>query len=715
MPRSPVLRNSFAVASALAVLAAPGIAAQGGGLPTIPVTAAQDTLPPVRLTGLDVAVLRSPMTLDRIPFAISTLGDEIGRTGRSGAFLEETLHGFPGVHVQNRFNDAVGERITIRGFGARSQFGVRGIRILVDGIPATLPDGQSSLDHLDLGSLGQVEALRGPGSALYGNAAGGVLAFRSRVPPASPLHQEFRWMEGDHGLRRVHSLTSGSALGGGYLVSLARYAFDGFRVRPNATGDESYGEAERDHLNFQISAPTRGGTLRITGNAVQLAAENPGSLNRATIEIGDRRAFIGNINQRTRKDVTQAQLGVAWEGAVAAGRGLDLMAYGIQREVANPIPSAVIDLDRTALGVRAILRSSSPEETGVRPRWALGTELDMQLDDRRNHTNSQGERGTLTLDQSERVLGGAVFVQAMIPLTPVLDVMTGLRYDRIQFRAEDRLAGVGGRPDGSGTRTMDSASPSFGIHLSAHRSFGAWLNVATAFETPTSSELANRQDGVGGFNPELEPQVGVTTEIGARGAIGASVVYEAAYFYTLLHRELIPFEVEDQPGRSYFRNSGRSVRSGVELALEGALTPSLTTRFTLATNDARFKEFVVGDDDFGGNRVPGVGRLRVEGLVRAGQGPWFLEFRGEHNGSVYGNDANDAASLSPNHALFDLRMGANDLEILGTRLSPFIGITNLFDEGYDASIVVNAFGGRYFEPGPGRSVYIGGSWALERE
>jgi outer membrane receptor protein involved in Fe transport len=146
---------------------------------------AGDTLAPIRLEGVLVDILRSPIRTGASPYAVSVLGEELGTRGRSDASIEEALHGLPGVQVQNRFNDAVGEQISIRGFGARSGFGVRGIQVVVDGIPATLPDGQSSLDHLDLGSLGRVEALRGPGAALYGNAAGGVLTFDTRSPSDS--------------------------------------------------------------------------------------------------------------------------------------------------------------------------------------------------------------------------------------------------------------------------------------------------------------------------------------------------------------------------------------------------------------------------------------------------------------------------------------------------------------------------------------------------
>jgi iron complex outermembrane recepter protein len=681
---------------------------------TIPVdTVPADTLPvdPIRLRGVVVNILRSPIQVDRAPFAVSAIREEILGRGRSASSIEEALHGLPGVQVQNRFNDAVGEQISIRGFGARSGFGVRGIQVVVDGIPATLPDGQSSLDHLDLGSLGRVEALRGPGAAMYGNAAGGVLTFETRAPSDARVRQEVRLVQGDHGMNRLQSTTSGTVGRQNYLVSLSRYDWDGFRTRVGGAPDEVYGTTRRDQLNARFGTPLLGGQLRFVVNHVELAAENPGSLNLADLAIGDRRAFPGNVNQRTRKDVTQSQAGLTWTGQVGE-RELELATYGIVRDLVNPIPSAVVEVDRQAGGVRAILRTRQSSPVGD-IWWAAGFESGLQVDDRLNFTNSGGTRGTLTLDQQERVLGGAVFIQALLPINDMIDVMTGLRYDRIRFSANDRMLRAPPAPVGTGSRTLDSASPSFGIHAAFSRAFSAYMNLSTAFETPTTTELANRPDGEGGFNPELEPQVGVTGELGARGLLGEMAAWELAFFHTLLYNELVPFEVENAPGRRYFRNSGRSGRDGVEATLQVTPSPLVQARVTVSTNRARFRTYTVGEADYSGNRVPGIAPYRGEAILRLGPGAWFAELRGEAMAAIPADDANNPLAEAPSRRLADFRLGANEVNLLGLRLSPFAGITNLFDATYTSSVSVNAFGGRFFEPGPGRSLYLGASVALQ--
>jgi iron complex outermembrane receptor protein len=673
-----------------------------------------DTVRPTLLEGVTVEILRTPMRLDRAPFAVSVLQEELRERGRGAFSIEEALQGLPGVQVQNRFNDAVGELISIRGFGARSQFGIRGIQVVVDGIPATLPDGQASLDHLDLGSLGRVEALRGPGAAIYGNAAGGVLNFQTLRPAGTPIRQELRYVHGDHGMRRIQATTTGVAGEIAYRVSLGRNDWEGFRTRIGGEAGEVYGTSRKDQANATLSAPLLGGELRWTLNYLSMDSENPGSLSRADYALGDRRAFPGNVNQRTGKTVDQAQLGVSWSGPWSM-RTLNLSSYVIQRELVNPIPSAIVQVDRLAGGMRGMLQSEHDVPLGLgRLTWTMGAELDRMVDDRFNWTNAQGSRGGLTVDQEETVTSAALFLQGGLPLSSQLDLMTGLRYDRIQFEAEDRLMRAPPGPVGSGKRTMDALSPSVGLHAAFSRAVGTYLNLSSAFETPTTTELANRPDAAGGFNPELDPQVGVTGEVGGRGLLGERLAWELAYFHTSLFNELVPFEVANAPGRRYFRNAGKSERRGVEATLQIMPLDAVEVRLVGATNRARFLDYQVDGRDFSGNRVPGVSPWHVETLVRFRSGVWFSEVRYEVAGAIATNDANAPESQSPIRRLLDVRASANELRLGGLRLSPFAGMTNVLDVAYVSSVAVNAFGARYFEPGPPRSVYLGMTLAVQR-
>lgn len=661
------------------------------------------TLPPIVVT-----VLRSPVRLDRMPFATSVLAGPELAEGNSGVFIEEALHGLPGVRVQNRYNPSQGERISIRGFGARSQFGVRGIKILVDGIPATLPDGQSTLDHLDIGSLGRVEALRGPAAALYGNGSGGVILFESAAPHAGPYRQDATVVAGSDGLLRLQATGSGTSGGIAFRASAVQSRFDGFRDNTTGSGEDPYSQATRTTLNAGLTTAAAGGTLALRLSGVDLDALNGGSLPAELFNEGSNEAWGFNVRRRTRKQARQGQAGMSWRGGVGDLEGT-FSAYAVRRELDNPIPNTVIDLTRSGGGIRLGMARGWETGSGT-ARVDFGVEGELQSDDRLNFANDGGERGALRLDQQEDVRAGALFAQLQFPLTGQLGVVGALRFDHFTFSADDRFQAAG-NPDDSGSRTMTGLNPSLGFHLDLG-GHGLFASVARSIETPTTTELANRPDRAGGFNPELEPQQGWTLEGGLRGELGDRTTYDLAAYSTTLTNQLVPFEVPTDPGRRFYRNAGRSRVQGFELSARTALSSALTARISYGYLDARFTEFTVGGNDYSDNSIPGIAPHRLEAALRAGHGPWFGEVRVEVRGEVPANDANDASVEG--YTLVELRAGGTGIRAGNLRLSPFAAVTNLTDVRYASSVVVNAFGGRYYEPGPDRGGYVGLSLAWER-
>ncbi len=676
------------------------------GVPGEPAVAVADTIAPgdtIPLDPLEVTVLRTVTPLSASPMAVSTLGEERLRTGRSGTFLEEVLQGLPGVQVQNRFNPAVGERVAIRGFGARAQFGVRGVRVVVDGIPATLPDGQSTLEHIDLGSIGRVEAIRGPASSLFGNASGGVLAFHSTPPGLQPFQGEGELVFGSHGHVKGQTTASGTIGETGYLVSLSRTSWDGYRDRPNEDG-VTYGQADRSGLNARMLTPLGPGEVSLTLNLLDLDAENPGSLPADLRNEPGRPAWNFNIVQGASKQVQQGQIGARWH---TTGEGLDwdVALFGIHREVINPIPSAIIDLTRDGGGIR--IQVGNEEATTWGPlRWYAGVEGELQEDDRLNFANQQGERGEMTLSQAERVRSLGLFVQGVLPLPSRGELMVGLRNDRHDFRARDRfnVDDLGGAP--TSQRSMNAFSPSVGTHFPVNESVDLFASVGTFFETPSTTELANRPDGAGGFNPELEPQEGTSAELGVRIRAGEMVSGEVTGYRTNLRNELIPFEVVDSPGRTYFRNAGSSLHQGLETTLT-LDPPTLPIRgdLTYTWTDARFRSFELEDEDLSDNRIPGLAPHRGHVALRTTPGDLFGEVSATYAHRIPVNDSN--SEFTPSHTLMDLRMGLRQMPVGELTLSPWIAVTNVLDRNYMASVAVNAFGGRYYEPGPGRSFQVG--------
>lgn len=660
-----------------------------------------DTAGVVAVAPLTVTVLRGPVEAGREPYPVASLGEDALRQGKTGAFLEEALGGLPGVQVQNRFNYAVGERLSVRGFGPRAQFGVRGVKVLVDGVPATFPDGQSSIEHIDLGSLGRVEVLRGPASALYGNAAGGVLAFQTRRPHPGPFSQRVRGVVGSHGLVNGQVMASGTSGSVGYVVGAGRLTYDGFRPNPLDLG-KTFGEAKRWNVNALLQRPMAGGRASIVLNGLLMDAENPGSLSETQLADEGPIAFANNVRQRTGKELGQGQLGATWEGPLGSIEA-ELGAWGIARDVTNPIPPTIVVLDRLAGGARALLRGRT--ETGLGDlSWGVGGELELQRDDRRNFVNESGEQGELTLDQLEHVTAAGAFFQARLAPVERVELSTALRYDRFSFDAEDRFVAAGD-PDDSGGRVMDAVSPSVGVFVEMTPNLGLYGSIATALETPTTTELTNRPDGSGGFNPDLEPQRGVTWEAGVRGRVAERVGYEVSAFRTDVEDELVPFEVPEQPGRTFFRNAGSSRHDGVEAALRAVLTPHLSTQLTWSWVDARFEEYVVEGEDLSGRPIPGLAPHRLEALLRWEGNRWFADADAEWVDRIPVSDTRD--DQAPSYWLLDLRGGLEGVRTAGLELSPFAGVSNLLDESYIGSVAVNAFGGRFFEPGPGRTFHVG--------
>ena len=670
----------------------------------------------IPLDSVVVTVLRGSDNLGSTPFALSVSSGQALHLGNTGFSLEEALQGIPGLQIQNRYNYTVGERISIRGFGARSQFGSRGIKILVDGIPATMADGQSTLDHLDIGSMGRAEVLRGPAAAIYGNGSGGVLSFQTEVPPDVPVREAASVVFGDNGLMRFQSTTSGTQGGTTYLVSVSHLTYDGFRTVADSSlfteerADSSlYGLATRLNVNGQVALDAGAGRLLLTANYFDLAGESAGVLNRTDIydneSLNARGGGFGNVARNARKDLHQGQLGAKWTGPVGS-LNAELVGWGLFRRMDNPIPPRIIDLARNAFGLRTVLSTEGSGDPGE-VTWAGGFDLDFQRDDRVENANVAGTAGALTKDQFETVFAAGFFLQARATFTDRVSAMAGVRYDRFQFEVEDRLT-TDANGDESGDRTMDQLSPTLGILVEASSTLDLFANVATSMATPTTTELANQPDGSGGFNPNLNPQTGISEEVGLRGQMNNRWGYEASVFRSDLKNELVPFEDALQMGRVFYENSGSSTYKGFEASVNAVLPEGVFGQVSYTYIDAKFDEFRDEDGNvFDDNAVPGLSKHRIDGLVRLRQGQWYGELRGDYVGRAPTNNANDPQSAAKAYTLWDFRTGLSGQRIGNVEVAPFVSVTNIFDEVYAAALAINAFGGRYFEPGPRRAFSVG--------
>ena len=481
-------------------------------------------------------------------------------------------------------------------------------------------------------------------------------------------------------------------------------------MNPVNPDSPAYGGAEKYQINSRITQDMGPGQLAVSFNFTDLSAENPGSLSDSLLSLGDRRAYRFNVVQNTRKDVFQGQLGASWTQPAGPGE-LEVAAYGVRRTLDNPIPSAVIDLDRWAGGGRVLFRRAHDTNAG-RVAWTTGAELDLQRDDRRNFGNDGGSATDIRLDQFERVRTVGGFASLLLTTESGLTVTGGARYDQVHFDVDDNLVGSGNRDD-SGSRDMGALSPSVGLQFRLNDAISVFGNVSTSFITPTTTELANRPDGAGGFNNELDPVTAVSYEAGLRGQVGHRAAFEVVGFHSDIKQELVAFEVANQPGRTFFRNAGSSDYNGLEAMVMARPVDGLMTRVTYSYLDATYQQFRVAADDFSGNRIPGTAPHRLDALVRVEGSAAFVEGHTLTVGEIVADDA--GRFRTPGYTTLDLRAGLNQGIVTagGLDVAPFVSVDNVFDKSYNTSVVVNAFGRRFWEPAPGRTFYLGLSttWA----
>jgi len=666
-------------------------------------SARADSLRPVLLSPVTVSVTRSPTDPGRVPFAVAVvLRDEITR-GRPTLALSEALVTVPGVFIADRNNPSQDDNLSIRGFGARSAFGARGVKILLDGIPQTLPDGQGQLSNVELARVTRVEVLRGPSSSLYGNASGGVISMWTDQARPTGVQLESRAFWGSYGTPPGSGARAdqwkvfvgvAAPVGRGTLsADGSSWATDGFR-------EHSRGETRRASLRYgiEVSPGTHLVGQFLVADSPRL--DDPGALTEAEADTAPTAANPRNVTADVGKTVRQEQAGISVEHRTPSGRLWSLALFALTRDLENPIATTYIQLDRWAYGVRA--GSTHPMALGERPVLVtLGLDLQWQRDDRLN-LSPVLTRATRTRDQLERVSEIGPFLEVRADLTAAATLTLGARYDRVAFRADDRLLSDG---DDSGSRIMASPSASAGVTLDLDPGFQPYVNVSTSFETPTTTELANRPTGPGGFNPDLQPQKAVNYEAGVRGRVAGVLGYSASAYQADVRDELIPFEVPGDPGRRYFRNAGSARHRGVEAGVALQPIPSVTLVGAYTYAAFRFQEFRTATDTLDGNTIPGVPAHYVHGSVRyQGLKGLWAAVDVTASAGLFVNDLNTVRT-DPWQTV-GVRMGWEG-RVGGWRAAPFVAVRNLFDERYVGSVSVNAQFGRFFEPAPGRSGYLG--------
>lgn len=663
-------------------------------------------------------VSATPQTVSELdtPAAVTVVEGEDMRLATPRINLSESLNGVPGLQVQNRQNYAQDLQLSIRGFGSRSAYGIRGIRLYVDGIPATMPDGQGQTSNIDLSSVQNVEVLRGPFSALYGNSSGGVMNVTTetgRQPPtieASSYYGSFgSWR---YGMKATGAMGDGTQAGDvDYTVSTTRFTTHGFRDRSSA--QKNLANAK---LGVRLDDASK---LSLIFNSVDIHANDPGGLTESEWKANPQQSPRAE-QFNTRKTIKQTQAGLRYERQLSEHDDLSVMMYAGERETTQyqSIPMApqrdnpahaggVIVLQRHYQGIDT--RWTHRGELGVPVTFTTGLNYDNMSENRKGYENYRlnngvpqfGVKGDLRRNERNLMWNADPYLQTQWQLTEKLSLDAGVRYSSVWFDSNDHYVTPGNRND-SGEASYHQWLPAGALKYAFTDAWNVYLAAGRGFETPTINELSYRPDGQSGLNFGLKPATNDTVEIGSKTRIGDGLL-TAALFQTDTDDEIVV--ATSGGGRTTYKNAGKTRRQGAELSWDQRFAGNWRVNASWTWLDATYRSNVCKSGDCNGNRMPGIARNM--GFASLGYVPdegWYAGTDARYMGDIMADDHNTAKA--PSYTVVGLNTGYK-FNYSNLTVDVFGRVDNLFDKEYVGSVIVNESNGRYYEPAPGRNYGVG--------
>ncbi|HCQ9870129.1 TPA: TonB-dependent receptor family protein [Acinetobacter baumannii] len=657
----------------------------------------------VEATRTDTGYLQTPASVFRIETPQVDSSSQVN--------LTEVVKGIPSLQIRNRENYAQDLQLSMRGFGARSTFGVRGIRLYVDGIPATMPDGQGQTSNIDLSSLDHVEVLTGPFSSLYGNSSGGTILTSTKEGQGKDSI-ELSYSGGSHDKSRAGLVLQGGAKGANepsYIISSSYFDTDGYR---------EHSGAEKVLNNAKLSWNLDDGSkINWVTNYVKIHADDPQGLTHDQWNANPKQQvpFLKQFN--VRKDIEQTQTGVTWSKPINDKNELYAMAYLGNRQVTQyqSIPKStqdasinhaggVIDFERNYYGAdfRWTGKELLPNTT-----LSVGVALDAMDEDRKGFENfnlvngqpSYGVKGNLRRDEDNTLWNIDPYLQASWQFLPTWRLDTGVRYSNVHYKSEDNYLSNG---DDSGKTDYDKVLPSVALSWQILPELMAYVSYAKGFETPTFTEMAYRPDGQSGFNFDLTASTSDTYETGlkSQNQLGD---FTLAVFQTKTKDDIV--SAGNSNGRSTFRNADKTLREGVEFAWNKKLWLDLIATASYSYLDATFDADIPALGNIAqissGNAIPGIAKNQAYASL-AWQ-PSHGLYGGvdvQYMDKVYVNDTNSDAA--PSYSVTSANVGY--AWVMGDwKVNSFARVDNLFDKKYVGSVIVNDGNSRYFEPADGRN------------
>lgn len=678
------------------------------------------------LESVVVTATRAEQRSFDVPAAIQSVDREAIQNAGPQVNLSESLSGVPGLTILNRQNYAQDLQVSIRGFGARSAFGIRGIRLLIDGIPATTPDGQGQGSSVSLTSTERIEVLRGPLAQLYGNSAGGVIqAFTRAAPPQAEA--DLQYYGGSFGMHRS-DWQFGDTLGGvGLVADYSTFNTNGFR--DNST-------TERKQFNGKLSfGPSENTRVNLVFNQFDMPlAQDPAGLTATQLAANPQQAGTNTEARRVRKTVLQNQLGSSLTHAINADNSVTARAYYGTRDnlqyqagIGGVTPTgAWVSLNRAYYGVG--LQYNGKAQFGATPvRWAAGYEFDRSREYRQGGAAALGEKTTTTRSEDNQAENSDLFMQATALVLPKLSMVGGLRYSSVRFASDDYYPTDG---NGSGNIAFSAASPVLGLTWHAADTLNLYANYGKGFETPTLAEMAYSGAGTPSFNTTLNASTSQHYELGTKWAPDPRSRVDFTVFQINTTDEITP--ASSSGGNTTFKNAPGTTRTGWELAGRTLLSPNWRATLSASAIDAQYSQAfsytaVINGSPTTvnvaqGNKIPGIPMHYVftellwarQAMDDARRKPLLDTQAGVElvsTGRIYVNDTNldtVAGTATRAEGYTALNLKASHGWALGKgSLTAYSRLDNVTDQRYVGSVIVNQASSQFYEPAPGFNWTLG--------
>ena len=642
------------------------------------------------------------------PASVQAVGQEAIEAAGPRVNLSEVMNRVPGITVLNRQNYAQDLQLSIRGSGSRSPFGIRGTRLIVDGIPATMPDGQGQASTISLPSAQRIEVLRGPLAQLYGNSAGGVVQVFTADGPEKP-EVRFSVDAGSDQLRRVGLQAAGQSGSLNYVIDHSDFSTDGWRANS---------AAKRRHTNAKLRWTANEQTkFTLVANAFdQPESGDPLGLTREQFQANPRQAVANSTLYKAGKDVSQNQLGLVAEHKLDAQSELSARVYAGQRDLDNRLSLPLASQTSATSAGGAVQLDRHYEGTGLRYarripagegqlNLSAGVDVERMGEHRLGFINNQGVLGALKRDEDGKVGSTGVYTQADWAINEGWSAVAGLRANRVTFRVDDHYIRAG-NPDDSGRVSFSATNPVVGVTRHLGDDTNLYANIGRGFETPTLTEIAYTANG-SGPNLGLKSARSTHTEIGVKTKLSEHQRLDVALFHIGTRDEIVV--ASSSGGRTVYTNAGKTRRTGIELTHSAQWTPEWRSHIALSTLNASFAETFSsgGTKVASGNRIPGVLNRSLFGEIawqpRALPG-FTAALETVVRGSMVVDDVNSDRTAAA--TLFNLRLGWEQ-KVGAWKLREYLRVDNLTDKAYIGSVIANEANKRFFEPAPGRQWGLG--------